>query len=97
MGRHSSRRASKRVRSLIHRSSQSDGAFDSAGTYKSETTRVATRNGVPIGTLVPSSYMIDSYIFAITASPNSLHFTSFAPSIWRAKSYVTVAGRKDEG
>ena len=26
------------------------------------------------------------YIAAITASPNWLHFTSFAPSIWRAKS-----------
>ncbi len=26
----------------------------------------------------------------ISASPNSLHFTSFAPSISRAKSYVTV-------
>ena len=26
----------------------------------------------------------------ISASPNSLHFTSFAPSIRRAKSYVTV-------
>jgi hypothetical protein len=26
------------------------------------------------------------YMCAMTASPNSLHFTSFAPSIWRAKS-----------
>ncbi len=32
-------------------------------------------------------------IFAITASPNSLHLISVAPSIWRAKSYVTLFAR----
>ena len=31
-------------------------------------------------------FSLSFYIFAITASPNWLHFTSFAPSIWRAKS-----------
>lgn len=31
-----------------------------------------------------------NYIFPITALANSLHFTSFAPSMRRAKSYVTV-------
>jgi hypothetical protein len=28
----------------------------------------------------------ETHIFAMIASPNSLHFTSFAPSICRAKS-----------
>ena len=33
---------------------------------------------------------VPDYMFLIIASPNSEHFTSFAPSISRAKSYETV-------
>jgi hypothetical protein len=44
---------------------------------------VARRDEAPRNDNEPAT---GSYIFAMIASPNSLHFTSFAPSIWRAKS-----------